>query len=113
MRAFVTVGSTSFDELVEAVFSQSVLQALFKKGFTHLVVQCGKYPLASELRDISVDGPWIWTEEGIQVDSWRYKPSLKDEYDAADLVISHAGTPMNPILFKEQWYTNDRLWDRS
>ena len=99
MRVFVTVGSTSFDDLVEAVLSQPVLQALSRKGCTHLIVQCGKYPSISKQRDGGKDGPWTWTEEGIQAEAWRYKPTLKDEYDAASLVISHAGPLSSSIFF--------------
>ncbi|KAL5511621.1 ALG13 [Sanghuangporus vaninii] len=92
MRAFVTVGSTFFNELVDAVLSQPVLQALFTKGFTDLVVQCGKYPAALRFPDVSADGPWQWTEEGVRIEMWRYKSTLRNDYDAANIVISHAGS---------------------
>ena len=39
---FVTVGTTSFDALVRAVDSQEVRETLFRKGYTHLVIQMGR-----------------------------------------------------------------------
>lgn len=39
---FVTVGTTSFDALVKAVDSNNVKQALFAKGYTHLLIQMGR-----------------------------------------------------------------------
>lgn len=110
MRAFVTVGSTYFDELVKAALSQPVLQALHNKGFTHLVVQCGKYSAASELVEGNADGPWRWSEHGLEIEVWRYKPTLKTEYDAADLVISHAGTSTSCVS-EETVYIMHRLGD--
>jgi UDP-N-acetylglucosamine transferase subunit ALG13 len=44
---FVTVGTTSFDKLVEAVYSAPVKEALFRRGFSHhesfikkIIVKC-------------------------------------------------------------------------
>ncbi|THH07298.1 hypothetical protein EW145_g3483 [Phellinidium pouzarii] len=92
MQAFVTVGSTQFDDLVEAVLSQPVLNSLREKGFTHLVVQCGKYAAASKLAESNDDGPWFLKRQDVEIEVWRYKPSLKDDYNTAKLVISHAGS---------------------
>lgn len=39
---FVTVGTTSFDSLVRAVDTPEVREALFKKGYTDLVIQMGR-----------------------------------------------------------------------
>jgi len=39
---FVTVGTTCFDALVRAVDSNIVKQALFAKGYTHLLIQMGR-----------------------------------------------------------------------
>ncbi|KAH8117375.1 glycosyl transferase [Phellopilus nigrolimitatus] len=91
MHALVTVGSTQFDDLVEVALSQPVLKSLFNKGFARLVVQCGKYAATSALGDAN-EGQWRLKREGIEIEVWTYKPSLKDEYDAAQMVISHAGS---------------------
>lgn len=39
---FVTVGTTCFDSLVRAVDTQEVKEALFRKGYTHLLIQMGR-----------------------------------------------------------------------
>lgn len=39
---FVTVGTTSFDALIEAVDSKGVQDAILGKGYTSLVVQIGR-----------------------------------------------------------------------
>jgi beta-1,4-N-acetylglucosaminyltransferase len=32
-------------------------------------------------------------KDGISIEIWKFKPSLQEEYERADLVISHAGMP--------------------
>jgi UDP-N-acetylglucosamine transferase subunit ALG13 len=89
MRVLITVGSTRFDALVEAALSQPVLNALTQKGYSEVVIQCG---------NSQVDDAFSPTERernvrmhGVNIDMWKFKPSLDEEYDAADLVIGHAG----------------------
>ncbi|KAA1469539.1 glycosyltransferase 28 [Dentipellis sp. KUC8613] len=89
MRAFVTVGSTRFDSLVQAVLSPLVLEELQRKGYQQLVVQCG---------NSHIDGfgdeetNWAFDKAGVEARMWRFKPSLEEDYNEADLVISHAGS---------------------
>ena len=88
MRVLITVGSTRFDALVGAAFSQPVLNALTQKGYSDVVVQCGN----SQVDGFSTtDREWTVRRHGVNIDVWRFKPSLDEEYDAADLVIGHAG----------------------
>jgi beta-1,4-N-acetylglucosaminyltransferase len=89
MRAFVTVGSTKFDALVQTVLSKPILGCLRQKGYTHLTVQCGK----SDFDWAASGGSSGTTLEvhGVQIEIWHFKPSLQAEYERADLVISHAG----------------------
>ncbi len=88
MRVLVTVGSTRFDTLVEATLSQLVLSVLSRKGYSDVVVQCGN----SQVDELgSTDEEGIVHKYGVDVKIWRFKPSLDKEYDAADLVIGHAG----------------------
>ncbi|THH18496.1 hypothetical protein EW146_g2504 [Bondarzewia mesenterica] len=89
MRAFVTVGSTKFDSLVQAVLSQPVIDTLRLKGYSKLVVQCGKSHIVG-----FADSETSWTFEtsGIKIEMWRFKPSLEEDCNAADLVIGHAGS---------------------
>ncbi|KZV66512.1 glycosyltransferase family 1 protein [Peniophora sp. CONT] len=86
MRVFVTVGSTKFDALVEAVLSQNVLEALSARRYEDVVVQCGN----SRVEDaILGDARPL---HGARIVVYRFKPSLVQDVDVADLVISHAGS---------------------
>lgn len=89
--AFATVGSTTFDPLVSTILSSPCLQALASQGFSHLVVQCGNSKLHTAERDLSMGDRWTWSVLGLKIDVWRYKPSLEEVVNSADLVISHAG----------------------
>jgi hypothetical protein len=98
MRVLVTVGSTKFDALVRAALSQSVLDALFHKSYTDLVIQCG----GSHVDEFdSKDVERSVHKNGLNIDVWRFKPSLDEAYDAADLVIGHAGlcSPLSCVIF--------------
>lgn len=95
MRALVTVGSTQFDELVRVALSERTLSALRAKKFTQLTVQLGKYIVSSEFGEADLDGTWHFTKAGVDIEAWRYKPSLKEPLEAADLVISHAGLALS------------------
>ncbi|RDX64828.1 UDP-N-acetylglucosamine transferase subunit ALG13-like protein [Mucuna pruriens] len=80
---FVTVGTTSFDALVKAVDSNNVKQALFAKGYTHLLIQMGRgfyLPTKSE-------GDGL-----LAVDYFTFSSSIADHLRSASLVISHAGS---------------------
>ncbi|XP_050221111.1 uncharacterized protein LOC126671388 [Mercurialis annua] len=81
---FVTVGTTLFDALVRAVDTNEVKQQLFKKGYTHLLIQIGRgsyIPIKSEGEDGSV-----------AVDYFTFSSSIADHLRSASLVISHAGS---------------------
>jgi beta-1,4-N-acetylglucosaminyltransferase len=78
---FVTVGTTKFEELVKMVDSKEVKEALVQRGYDRLVVQFGK----------GEHVPCVEPFEGLEQESYRYKPSLKEDFEAASLVISHAG----------------------
>ncbi|KAL2459576.1 glycosyltransferase family protein 28 [Forsythia ovata] len=81
---FVTVGTTSFDSLVRAVDTQEVKEALFRKGYTHLIIQMGR-------------GSYIPTksageDESLDVDYFTFSSSIAEYLKSASLVISHAGS---------------------
>eukprot|EP00741_Cyanophora_paradoxa_P002750 tig00000629_g2670.t1 len=78
--AFVTVGTTSFDELIRVVDSDAFRRALRERGFVRVLVQIGRG--AFEPR---AGGPEV------ELEFYRFKPSLAEDYRAASLVISHAG----------------------
>ncbi|KAG8366393.1 hypothetical protein BUALT_Bualt17G0075000 [Buddleja alternifolia] len=81
---FVTVGTTCFDSLVRAVDTQEVKEALFKKGYTHVLIQMGR-------------GTYIPTKSAgddgsISVDYFTFSSSIAEFLKSASLVISHAGS---------------------
>lgn len=87
MRVLTTVGSTKFDALVNAVLSEPVLRALRLQGYSTLVIQSGN----SEV-DVECTGDTTTLHrDGLDIEIWKFKPSLEDEFESADLVISHAG----------------------
>lgn len=84
MQAFVTVGSTKFDGLIDVISSEEFLARLSASGYTRLVVQYGNSKLGQRVcNEPSRD---------VEVVAWSFKPDLSEEYRAADLVISHAGS---------------------
>lgn len=97
-NCFATVGSTSFAELIETLLSDQALQSLHQKGFTKLILQYG----AGQIEGLPDEGASTFTKNGIdviltliknaiQIEYFRYKPSIVDEMRNADLIIGHAG----------------------
>ncbi|XP_028396017.1 UDP-N-acetylglucosamine transferase subunit ALG13 homolog [Dendronephthya gigantea] len=78
---FATVGSTSFDRLVETLTSKPVLNVLERLGYTKLVVQIGRGKYEPE----------CFEKKSFALEFYRYKDSLKDDMSRASLIISHAG----------------------
>ena len=82
-KAFVTVGSTVFPELVKVVLSSETIQALLELGYRELSVQYGAdnqlfLDLQGESKEMSITG-------------FDYSLSIEKEMKQADLIISHAG----------------------
>ncbi|XP_034355576.1 UDP-N-acetylglucosamine transferase subunit ALG13 [Arvicanthis niloticus] len=80
-RVFVTVGTTSFDDLVARVVAKDSIQILKSLGYNQLVLQIGRGTVVPE----------PFSTESFTLDVYRYKDSLKEDLQQADLVISHAG----------------------
>lgn len=102
---FVTVGTTSFDELIVNVTSSEAAQALKSRGYERLVLQVGR-------------GSFLPDAEScphIRLEAFRFKDSIADDMEQADLVISHAGAgsclealgARKPLLV----VVNDKLMD--
>lgn len=87
MLAFVTVGSTQFDSLIQSVLSEPVLLSLRRRGYTNLILQCGN----SRFGCIERGNTEKVTKNDVDIEYWKFKPSLQEEFEKADLVISHAG----------------------
>lgn len=88
---FVTVGTTKFDALVQAVDSVAVADALVAKGYSKLVIQkgAGKYQVQTLVPQGS---QYHQFDNGLQVQVFEFAPSLAKHMQAADLIISHAGS---------------------
>lgn len=81
---FVTVGTTRFDLLIEAVTRSSSLEWMELNGYTDLVIQYGKgkEPVLPEDFNKSKKVSCRW---------YQFQPSLEQDMIHADLIISHAG----------------------
>ena len=92
LAAFVTVGTTKFDALVDAVDDPGFEAALLTRDYTRLAVQAGagasSRPPARMLPNGTASGV---TSRGLHVAWFDYEPSLAARFQAASLVISHAG----------------------
>ncbi|XP_046879559.1 UDP-N-acetylglucosamine transferase subunit ALG13 homolog [Hypomesus transpacificus] len=78
---FVTVGTTSFDNLIESVTSSEAVQALKARGYQHLILQVGRGSVL----------PSPEACPGLTLEAFRFKDSIAENIRQADLVISHAG----------------------
>uniref|UniRef100_A0A2K5JE32 UDP-N-acetylglucosamine transferase subunit ALG13 n=1 Tax=Colobus angolensis palliatus TaxID=336983 RepID=A0A2K5JE32_COLAP len=78
---FVTVGTTSFDDLIVCVSAPDSLQKIESLGYNQLILQIGRGTVVPE----------PFSTESFTLDVYRYKDSLKEDIRKADLVISHAG----------------------
>jgi beta-1,4-N-acetylglucosaminyltransferase len=79
---FVTVGTTLFEALIEAVITEDALKWMANNGYANLIIQYGKgkrptLPAASTAK--------------LQVEIYDFKPNLSDDMKRADLIIGHAG----------------------
>ncbi|XP_044283276.1 UDP-N-acetylglucosamine transferase subunit ALG13 homolog [Varanus komodoensis] len=103
--ALVTVGTTSFDELVAAATAPDALQVLQELGYNHLVLQVGRGTVC----------PDSVCTDTFSLEVFRFKNSLLEDVQSADLVISHAGAgsclevleAKKPLLV----VVNDKLMD--
>ncbi|XP_076309611.1 alg13 UDP-N-acetylglucosaminyltransferase subunit isoform X2 [Tachypleus tridentatus] len=79
---FVTVGTTSFNQLIETVVTPEILQVLSKRGYEKILIQIGK-GYFQPVQDGTCVEPVI--------EYYRYKESIENDIREASLVISHAG----------------------
>ncbi|XP_077589605.1 UDP-N-acetylglucosamine transferase subunit ALG13 isoform X1 [Stigmatopora nigra] len=78
---FVTVGTTSFEDLIKEITSHEAIQALKNRGYERLVLQVGN---GSFLPD-----PQNFPQ--ISLEAFRFKPCILTNMQEADLIVSHAG----------------------
>ena len=80
-KIFVTVGTTQFDSLLQAVTSTDVLDYFNDNGFTQLTLQKGRGNF--ELESTSY--------KNLKIECFQYKDTIMDDLREASLVLSHAG----------------------
>ncbi|CAH3154668.1 unnamed protein product [Porites lobata] len=78
---FVTVGTTSFDRLIETVSSKPLIEVLENLGYRSVILQIGR----------GVYEPEIIKRNNFSLTYYRYKGSIAADIQRASLVISHAG----------------------
>lgn len=78
---FVTVGTTSFDQLIETASNEKFIELLKRKGYQSLVLQIGR----------GVSEPQSLQRDDFSMQHYRYKDSIAADIQRASLVISHAG----------------------
>ncbi|KAJ3514537.1 hypothetical protein NMY22_g14700 [Coprinellus aureogranulatus] len=102
MCAFITVGSTKFDSLIQKAVTEDVLLSLRHSGYDKVSIQCGNSSFEFSL--LVADGSVNHFERaGVSVECWVFKSSLEEENDIADLVMSHAGSgTILDVLGKEK-----------
>jgi len=77
----VTVGTTLFEALIEAVTTETALQWMTSNGYKQLIIQYGKGKK-----------PSVVNQSGRpNIECYDFKPSLLPDMKRADLIVSHAG----------------------
>lgn len=79
---FITVGTTSFDELIAEVNAREMVAALKRLGCKRIVVQYGRGSAVTMDQELF---------EGIDLEMYGLRSSITPDIQAADLVIGHAG----------------------
>jgi UDP-N-acetylglucosamine transferase subunit ALG13 len=84
-KIFVTVGTTEFDSLIQAIDNISFLRKVKEAGYTSLCIQFGR---GSHQPDFLVKNGGSM---GLAVEIYRFKPNLDFDMATADVIISHCG----------------------
>jgi len=91
---FVTVGTTLFEALTEAATTETALDWMVQAGYTNLILQYGKGRRPSLPEKYNNDDSSNSTNNNkplLQIEMYTFKPSLADDMERADLIVSHAG----------------------
>uniref|UniRef100_A0A915KKL3 UDP-N-acetylglucosamine transferase subunit ALG13 n=1 Tax=Romanomermis culicivorax TaxID=13658 RepID=A0A915KKL3_ROMCU len=83
-NVFVTVGTTAFDDLIAEITNPVNLKLLSELGCRKLLLQIGRG------EESCVNSAYL-ENSSVHVEYYRFKPSLKNDLQSADLVIGHAG----------------------
>ena len=86
-RVFITVGTTEFDSLVSALDErcEKFTEDLQRSGCTELVLQLGRGSVLPQRL------PEACEKRGILFEHFKFKPTLSEDMNKADMIISHCG----------------------
>ncbi|KAF1752155.1 hypothetical protein GCK72_018709 [Caenorhabditis remanei] len=119
MTCFVTVGTTLFEDLINKVLSEESLRNLKKIGVKKIRLQIGKGNFENEVvhrvfKGVTSDEGYT-NVEGLEIDYYRFKPSISEDMAEAFIVIGHAGagTCLEVLALHLPFITvtNDKLMD--
>lgn len=82
-RLLVTVGTTSFEDLIVSLAQPQIIKALKEQGFLEWRIQYGR---CSAEVITTLDGI-----DGIDLVMFDYRTDLSEDIEWADLVVGHAG----------------------
>ena len=106
---FITVGTTEFSDLIEAVDCEEFLNFVVRNGCKRLVIQIGR----GEVEPTFL--PDVCSCVDIDLEVFRFKPTLSEDMQSADLIICHAGagsiTEALSLHKKVMVVVNDTLMD--
>ncbi|KAG8448242.1 hypothetical protein GDO86_015368 [Hymenochirus boettgeri] len=77
---FVTVGTTSFDDLISCVSAEETVRIIKDLGYNRMVMQIGR----------GTAEPKPHPSKDFTIEFFRYKDSIAEDIRNADLIISHA-----------------------
>ena len=86
-RVFITVGTTEFDSLVSTLDAEceKFVKILKESGCKELVLQLGRGTVLPQKL------PAACEKLGIAFEYFRFKPTLSEDMQKADMIISHCG----------------------
>ncbi|KCV71715.1 hypothetical protein H696_01137 [Fonticula alba] len=90
LSVFVTVGTTRFDMLIQAISDPAFHISLIDLGVQALCVQAGVSPWPGD-PVLPLSTTVVHNGRALAIQVVDYLPSLTESYDSADLVICHAG----------------------
>ncbi|CAH8511190.1 unnamed protein product [Heterobilharzia americana] len=90
--AFVTVGTTSFDDLIDEVNKAEFHEGLSRLGYKNLIIQYGNGSVVPRVSDkFDTKNVEDSSRNLLNITAFRYKDSLEAEFANASLIISHGG----------------------
>lgn len=112
---FVTVGSTKFEPLINKVLTPELLSTLKSHQFTDIKLQCGDGNHADKQLNFSQNSVVKFSKEGLKIVAYDYKPTIREDMESADLIVSHAGagSVMESLSLNKRLVVviNDQLMD--